>query len=220
MRVGSTRWIALSALAALVSGCGSTIGKRWEAVSQADSPKYHQKRAQIFSRCRHGSFMSDAPRCEYAVLEQSGRYLKIRDDIVKVSDRFLIARPEFAQWVKKEISYGYGSAHTLEQFPFEVHVLTTSPLVLLAVPFDRKTYVCKNDDLSRFGCWQSERLDRLSYSLQLKPSVASGSFWFMPEQKGSEMHLIDANQTTISVPLGDSSLTLSAEDGVWEVSRK
>jgi hypothetical protein len=210
----------LSASLTLISGCGSTIGARWEPANQADSPQYHSERAQMFSRCRRGSFMSDAPRCEFAVLDRNGRMVKLRDHIIETSDRFLMAQPQFAKWIKAKISYGYGSSSTLDQFPFEVHVLTVSPLVLLAVPFDRKTRSCKNEEAHRLGCWQSERLDQLQYSLQLSPSVVSGSFWFMPEKKGGEIHLIDANQTTISVPLGDSSLTLSAKDGVWEVSRK
>jgi hypothetical protein len=213
------RLAALSTLLTLISGCGSTIGMRWQAVDQSNSPLYHQARAAVFSRCRHGSFMSDAPRCEYAVLEHRGRYLKIHDYIVKVSDQFLIARPEFTQWVKKEISYGYGSARTLEQFPFEIHVLTTSPLVLLAVPFDRKTSVCKNDDLSRFGCWQSERLDKMSYSLQFSPPVANGSFWFRPELKSSAIQAILDADRALKIPLDDSTLTLNAKNGFWQVLR-
>ena len=204
----------------LTSGCGSTFRARWEPANQANSPQYHGERAQMFSRCRRGSFMSDAPRCEFAVLDRKGRLVKLRDHIIEISDRFLMAQPQFAKWIKAEISYGYGSSNTLEQFPFEVRVLTVSPMVLLAVPFDRKMRSCKNDEAHRLGCWQSERLDQLQYSLQLSPSVVSGSFWFIPEKKASEIHQIDANQTRVSVPLGDSSLTLSAKSGVWEVSRK
>ena len=164
--------------------------------------------------------MSDSPRCEYAVLDRRGRLVKLHDHIIKVSDRFLTAQPQFAKWIKAAISYGYGSSSALDQFPFEAHVLTVSPLVLLAVPFDRKTRSCKNDEAHRLGCWQSERLDQLQYSLQLSPSVASGSFWFMPEKKGGEIHLIDANEKSVTIPLHDSKLTLSVSAGFWEVSRK
>gem|GEM_PF-4084054 len=42
----------------------------------------------------------------------------------------------------------------------------------------------------------------------------------MPEKKGSDIHPIDSNQTSVSIPLADATLTLSAKAGVWEVSRK
>lgn len=214
------RYVALSLLLTLISGCGSTIGMRWEAVNQADSSSYHSERAKMVSRCRYGSLMSDAPNCEYAVQDRGGRSVKVHDHIIRISDQFLLAKPEFATWVKEEISYGYGSSDTLEQFPYEVHVLTTSPLVLLAVPFDRKTHVCKYDELSRFGCWQSKRLDKLSYSLQFRPPIVSGSFWFMPEQKGSATHKILDTDRELKIPLKGTSLTLSANDGFWEILRK
>jgi hypothetical protein len=214
------RAACLGALLALTSGCGSTIGARWGAISQANSPQYHGEHAKVHSRCRNGSFMSDAPRCEYAVLDWRGRLIKLHDHVFKVSDQFLMARTEFAKWIKAKNSYGYGGSSTLDQFPFEIHVLTVSPMVLLAVPFDRETRSCRNEDAHRLGCWQSERLDQLHYSLQLSPSVVSGSFWFMPEQKGSEIHLIEENETSVTIPLDDSKLTLSVSAGFWEVSRK
>jgi hypothetical protein len=162
--------------------------------------------------------MADAHKCDYAFLDQNGKLVDIRRDVRDVIDNYLAKLPFVAQWAREEHGYGYSAPKTSKRFPYRLHILTISPVVVLAVPTIDAAPPCSGPEMFSVGCWPAARFYPVPYLYKQRPKVVVGSFWFKPASS-DEIAWLPNDAKTYSIPLQDSVLTLDEENGSWAVHR-
>jgi len=162
--------------------------------------------------------MADARKCDYAFVDQTGELVDIRRDVRDVIDDYLARLSFVAPWATEKQGYGYSAPKTSKRFPYRIHVLTISPVVVLAVPAVDATPPCYGPEMFAVGCWPAARFSLVPYLYKQRPKVAGGSFWFMPASSNGITWLPN-DAKSYSIPLQDSVLTLNEENGSWAVQR-
>ena len=148
-----------------------------------------------------------------AVEDHRGRKLETGDDISEVVDAYLTSLPPLAKWApdsRGNRKSGVG------RIPFNLHLLTISPIVVLAVPRapgDGRE-PCNG---GRDGCIVSRALQE-HFFYRTSPPVRRGSFIFSPDLKITQRD-VSTSEASLSIPLGSSALELTAAAGYWRVSR-
>lgn len=206
----------LVAIPVAITGCA--IRGDWKEIRN-DGPLLSENRtARLFRSCRSGGPMSDAPRCDYAFLDQYGEFVDIRRDIRDVIDDYLAQIPFLVDWATEKQRYGYSAPKTRQPFPYRIHILTISPVVVLAVPASDKPPPCYGNEMFSVGCWQAARFHPVPYLYKGSPRVVEGSFWFIPSSSKAVTWLPNGVKS-YRIPLGDSELSLHEENGHWAVQR-
>lgn len=112
--------------------------------------------------------------CDLLLEDQHGRRLdghRIRSELDRIASKL----PPLSKWVRPV------EGHEESELPYDMHLLTISPAVVLAVPRDTKQpRNCPS--IYHDGCIQSEAFRAHSYWYRSSPKVRAGSFWFSTEQ--------------------------------------
>jgi hypothetical protein len=113
-----------------------------------------------------------------------------------------------APWLSKSLDVS-------SKLPYELHLLTISPAIILAVPTGVSLRSCSS--VYQQGCIQSQGFRGQAYWYRAAPPVRAGSFWFMD---GSDKYsLIDARQEIVLIAANGAILELTADGYSWTVRR-
>lgn len=196
----------------LIYGCAGTF---WTPV-QFDGPLIEgNKRAKTFYSCDDRPMgLSDARYCLVAVEDHKGRKVQTDRDIGEVLNSYLASVPTLSKWAptRKDGT----SAYVPGGFPYDLYLLTISPIVVLAVPHvhgDRW-----DDSRGPYDSTVYLRATQRPIFQHLSPPIRSGSFWFSPDLKVNQQELPITDQH-YSIPLDTSVLEFTAEASLWKVSR-
>lgn len=137
--------------------------------------------------------------------------------IRKTIDAYLPKVKPFEQWVLIAKSQSEHSRYT-SKFPYKLHLLTISPIVVLVVPISPSERFGCNGQSGRDGYISSGLLLPACYRYLEPPSVAQGSFWFSPED-ATGIHYLPDEKDSITIQVNGSSVDLAKSDGHWLVMR-
>ncbi|MBL8387362.1 MAG: hypothetical protein JNK17_04045 [Hydrogenophaga sp.] len=147
--------------------------------------------------------------CDLLFEDLNGRRVdghRIRSEL----DRIASALPPLSRWVKPV------EGHDDSELPYDMHLLTISPAVVLVVPREAKRPLnCPS--VYHDGCIQSEAFRAHSYWYRSSPAVRAGSFWFSPAQPG--MNPINESAAENVIAVDRALLRLTAIRGEWRVIR-
>jgi hypothetical protein len=178
-------------------------------------------RADVFSKCDLGpSGLSDVVRCKWAFVDSQGQKINVSKDVLQHLDDYVLQVPLLKPWVKVPQSRGSPRASETGLVPFRLHLITISPVVLLAVP--RQVTDPRDWCSGRYfeqGCLPSSVFDLEPYWYKRRPRAIEGSFWVIPSQN-RPMELIKKVDVDVLLELADSKLRLSPRDGFWLVTRE
>ncbi len=177
-------------------------------------------RARLLEKCDMGpTGISDVISCERAFVDHRGRKVDVTDDVQKLLDDFMPNVLELKPWVKVDQPYGSRTAPTRGRMPYQLHIVTISPVVLLVVPSqaDERYYGCGRWVVE--GCLPSRRFDLSPYFYKRPPRVVDGSFWVAPAL-GVTSRAIGSSAAEVLIQLPDSTLRLTPTAGVWSIRRE
>jgi hypothetical protein len=97
-------------------------------------------------------------------------------------------------------------------FPYELHLLTITPAVVLAVPTSAPRTVCGS--VYDGGCIQ---VGGLPYWYRTDPPIRQGSFWYVAN--GERHHPIDAKSGRVQIAIDGTVVDLVADGAGWVVRR-
>ncbi len=147
--------------------------------------------------------------CDLLLEDQHGRRLdghRIRSELDRIASRL----PPLSQWVRPV------EGHDESELPYDMHLLTISPAVVLVVPREAKRH--RNcPSVYHDGCIQSEVFRAHSYWYRSSPKVRAGSFWFSPAQPGVNPISETAAENVITVDR--AVVRLTSIQGEWQVIR-
>lgn len=177
------------------------------------------KLAERLEKCDTGpSGISDVTYCKHAFVDHQGRKVDVVDDIQRRLDDFLALVPSIKPWVKVDQPPGSPRAPMSTRLPFRLHILTISPVVVLAVPRDASdTDYCSGRFFVQ-GCLPSRKLDTEPYWYKRPPKAVDGAFWFSPEL-GIAEKAVSRGVNTYEIELPGSVVKLTRTDSAWAVSR-
>lgn len=101
------------------------------------------------------------------------------------------------------------------ELPYDLHLLTISPAVVLAVPAGRDTLRCGS--VYAQGCIQSQGFRGRAYWYRTEPPVRAESFWFVegvPQQ--TPLHVVDGKA---KIQAEGVEIDLESVNGKWTVRR-
>lgn len=197
-------------------GCGVIVpGTPWSSTNYIGPLLPGNNHAAVVQRCATvGHFMSNGP-CELAFVDHRKQKV-LWMDVRKAIDEYLPKIAPLAPWLvpNERVS-------NVPRSPFELHILTISPVVVLAVP--RQAPIPGADDycggpIYQSGCMPTERLRLGSYWYRRNPMIGSGSFWFSPTLSSGVTFLPD-NARTYTIELPDSRIELAAHGNEWSIQR-
>lgn len=195
-------------------GLYACAGFSWEKLNWEGPIIEGNIRAAAFKSCGGGSV--EFHTCIIALVDQNGTKLDTDNDIAEVVDSYLASVPPLSPWVARIKKWGSYPSSEFGRFPYRLHLLTISPIVVLAVPLDDRE---PRDQCNgaQTGCIYSRALD-VTFSFNEPPKIRPGSFWFSPDLKIPQ-NPIPTDQTSVSINLGSSTLKLIPEGETWKVLR-
>jgi len=200
----------------MTGGLTACAGMSWEPLQFQGPLIEGNKRARSFISCDDRPIgLSDGHYCLIAVEDHVGRKLETSNDISEVINSYLAAVPRLAPWApdsRGNMRYGNPSG----RIPYAMHLLTISPLVVLAVPRVQGD-VSDWCNGARQGCIVVRGVQEI-VSYQNPPPIREGSFLFSPDLKITGLD-VSSRESRIAVPLKTSALVLTANAGTWKVSR-
>lgn len=147
--------------------------------------------------------------CDLLLEDRHGRRLdghRIRSELDRIASRL----PPFSQWVRPV------EGPDESELPYDMHLLTISPAVVLAVP--RETKRPRNcPSIYHDGCIQSEAFRAHSYWYRSSPKIRAGSFWFSPEQPS--VNPINEAVPENVIAVDRAVVRLTSVQGEWRVVR-
>lgn len=147
--------------------------------------------------------------CDLLLEDQHGRRLdghRIRSELDWIASKL----SPLSQWVRPV------EGHVESELPYDMHLLTISPAVVLVVP--RETKKQRNcPSIYHDGCIQSDAFRAHSYWYRSSPKVRAGSFWFSPEQPSVNPINEAAAENVIAVDR--AVIRLTSVQGEWRVVR-
>jgi hypothetical protein len=201
---------------ALVVGCVGR-GALWNDLPYTGPLIEGNKYAAVVKSCDEG--LVYYPTCEVAFVDHRGAKVQQIKNIQKQIDDFLPKLEPIVPWLKVQVP-GRTSQRppNATRLPYRFHILTISPLVVLAVPrLETDTEYCSGN-MFETGCIHSALLPIDPYWYKRSPRIAKGTFWFSPDMSIGATALSDEKSMhTIKLPSG--ILTLIEKDGVWQVGR-
>jgi hypothetical protein len=200
------------AAVAVTSGLAACAGMYWSPLQFQGPLIEGNKRARSFISCDDRPMgISDSHYCVVAVEDHTGRKVNT-DDIGESVNMYLGAIPQLAAWAPDARGNGHGSYG----FPYTLHLVTISPVVVMAVPHGKGDIV-ENFNGGRDGGIVVRALqEEMRY--RNPPPIRAGSFLFSPDLKIASRE-ISAYDSRVELPLGTSVLVLTADDGVWKITR-
>lgn len=201
---------------ALLSGCAGIV---WEDTKWQGPVIDGNRSAAVVQSCSAmPQGLSDVGYCRRAFVDHMGRKVDVSRDVQGVLNAHVINVKEIAPWVAVPQTYGSPRAARNERLPYRLHILTISPLVVLAVPRDQTDSDYCSGNIFVQGCLPSEKFILEPYWWLRTPKVRPNSFWFTPEMPSTVQYLPNDKQKH-TIDLKDSTLVLIAKDGNWEVAR-
>jgi len=194
-------------------------GILWETTKWEGPLIEGNKRAAVVQRCDLGPRgISDVTFCDRAFVDHNGTKVDVTRDVRDAIDSSLSKVEPFVPWVKVPKPYGSPSAPERGRLPYRLHILTISPLIVLAVPRDKDdTDYCAGNVFVE-GCLPTAKLSLEPYWWKRGPKVRAGSFWFSPDLSVLSQYLPDG-QTSHIINLKGSRIDLAANGDVWHVKR-
>lgn len=159
-------------------------------------------------------------RVEIDYLDNRGKKIDTENRVKRVLDVYLQKVPKIAPFLPRSYRDGVSSSTgDKEAFPFQMYLLTISPLVVLAVPRPRAEYgaYCSGGIFST-GIIPSAGMLLDCYAYLAKPKIRPGSFWFSPDL-GITGQFLPEGKSNYSINLKGSRLDLIANGDVWSVQR-
>ena len=209
--------IFLSSL--LLSGCATPV-LVWNKTEHSGPIAFGKVRADVLAKCDMSpAFMSDVVACEWAFVDLHGKRIDVESDVQAVLDDFMPSVGPLRQWVKVANDRGSPASPSGNVVPYRLHLITISPVVLLAVPRQPSQDHVWCTRWPRDGCIPSRRFDLETYLYHAEPAVAKGAFWIVPSQGISSKTVNDVfNDVFLDLP--DSRIRLTPVKSVWQVSRE
>lgn len=205
----------------IVGGCGTIVpGTPWSQESYEGPLLIGDQHAKAFKRCSVAPPMMGRGHCELAFLDHQGEKV-LWTDVQEQTDSYLKTIPALAPWVGELRSDGTGVSMPSRRerpyrVPYKLHILTISPIVVLAVPRSEGDLdSCGVPSLD--GCIPSPRTGSAFY-YQDNIKVVRGSFVFSPDSP-LQVLAIPNDTEHFEIGLQDSYLALIAEKGTWRVRR-
>ena len=204
----------------LLQSCGVIVpGTPWATTSEEGPLLMGNRHAEVVKRCSLFPPIMGRGSCEEAFVdhyESKVRWLYIRDQI----DNYLPKVSPLAPWVGEPNGLGITKPHRSAPpyvIPYRMHILTISPIIVLAVPKveDKRINYCSVP--GRQGCISSPRTGA-AFFYKGNINIVPGSFWFSPDLPVGVSYVPDAAQN-YNIELPDSRLELVAEKGEWKVTR-
>jgi len=178
------------------------------------------KYAAIVERCNMGpTGISDVVHCDRAFVDHNGRKVNVQE-LRNGIDAYLPNVAPLVPWVKVDRGNKLSpEAPRHGRVPYGLHILTISPLVLLAVPEDNSRRAYCSGHIFKQGCLPTARLMLEPYWWKPSPKVRPGTFWFSPELDVKVAYLTD-DQPRHVIAAGASRLELNRQGDTWLVSRR
>jgi hypothetical protein len=203
-----------------LTGCTVMIpGTPWEPEKTFIGPMSSEgTESTVVSRCESGiHFMSNGP-CHTAFEIENGRIIELVDIETELGD-FLWQTPTFQPWVVPPDYHEYFSLPWSDtRFPYQLHLLTIDPIVVLAVPKRKDDPRHCNSTSYQTGCYTLHRFPDEPLQSKSRPRHIPGSLWFAPSFDKS-IHGIPDAATQYSIQLHSSKIELNMVDGFWVIKR-
>jgi hypothetical protein len=212
------RVLACTLIAAALGGCFLKV-PFWESKPWQGPLIEGNRYAAVVERCEMGPRgISDVIYCDRAFVDHNGKKVNVaqlKDSI----DAFLPKVAPLIPWVK--VDHGDKLSPRAPQrgrIPYRLHILTISPLIMLAVPDkDPRRSYCSGHIFER-GCMPTAKLDLEPYWWKLTPNVQFGTFWFSPELDVKMVPLPEGRAQHV-IAAGNSNIELNRQGETWLVSR-
>jgi hypothetical protein len=167
-------------------------------------------RPLIQARC--GADLNASGRsCSYAFVDSQGKYIDVFH-LVGLLDRRARKVPQLQPWIAKA-----DQRADVVTPPYQLHLLTVSPAIVLAVPSAAGGKPNPCNTLLFKGCAQSQTFRGSGYWFRTDPRVAAGSFWYTLED--ALVRDLDEVLPSQQIEFEGALLRLAAKDGVWQVLR-
>jgi hypothetical protein len=101
------------------------------------------------------------------------------------------------------------------KLPYELHLLTISPALVLAVPVSSRRVRCST--VYDQGCIQSQGFRGQAYWYRTAPPIVPGSFWYVAD--GGRSYPLEAQSGRVEIAVSGAVIELLAEGELWTVRR-
>lgn len=211
--------VAVSFVSTTLAGC-AVPGFIWSETNWEGPLAWGSVRAKVMKKCDSGpSGFSDVTNCKWAFVDHRGTKVDASEDVQKLLDDFMPQVEILKPWVMIPHDGGSLSAPERSRVPYRLHIVTVSPVVLLAVPIQHgETDYCAGPWVKQ-GCIPSRRFSLEPYWYKKPPRAVEGAFWIAP-CLGVKSKKIESATTEVFIPLPDSRLRLQPKDGFWAISRE
>lgn len=116
--------------------------------------------------------------------------------------------PPLSRWLSRSLD-------DESKLPYELHLLTISPAVVLAVPATSQRLRCSS--VYAQGCIQSQGFRSQAYWYRAAPTIRPGSFWYVAGSDAPQP--VEVNSGKVTITSTGVELELSADGGSWLVRR-
>lgn len=223
-RIG--RWSILNIICWCLASCAMP-GLIWMETPYQGPLIAGNNYAPVVQKCDSGSRgISDVIYCDSAFVDHHGNRVDITLDVRNKIDDYLIKVEPIEPWVIQTRTFTdymgkkqtYKDAKERSRLPYRLHILTISPVIVLAVPRDKNDSEYCAGRMFKEGCLRTARLKLEPYWYKRNPKVADGSFWFSPTFTKTITYL-PKEAHSYAIDLQDSRLELINEDGEWKITR-
>lgn len=217
---GPRSGIASIAWALALGGCALPT-LFWSETSFKGPLAWETDRAPVVNSCGSLGPFSDVAggqSCDWAYVDHAGRKIDATADVQKLLDDFMPEVSALRPWMKGADGNPNTDGPAGNHIPYSFHILTVSPVVLLAVPKDPKDVVYCVGEFFKYGCIPSRRFDFGPYKYLDEIKIAEGAFWISPKL-GVRWSPVESDGIGAMIRLPDSDLKLTPQGGIWSVSR-
>jgi hypothetical protein len=215
----SVKQVLVLALFSL-SGCAAP-GIFWQETPWEGPLILGNERARVLQKCDLGpSGISDVRACRFAFVDHQHKKIDASEDVQKLLDDYMPQVAPLSPWVKVGQTVNAWRAPNGQKLPYQLHILTISPVVVLAVPTVAGDKVdCPGRAWVDQGCIPSRRFDLQTYRYKQTPRRVAGTFWFSPELNVTAATL-SPDDSEFVISLRDSKLRLVPNGDFWGIRRE
>lgn len=206
-----------------LTGCTVMIpGTSWEPRNFIGPKSANGSNSQVMWRCESGiHYMSNGGPCYIGFKVHDGNTIEL-NDVRNEVDEFMWNSDALRSWVAPPDHKGRWTKpwNSSARFPYQLHLLTISPTVILAVPIrsDDNRDRCHITNYQS-GCYSGHRFSAEPLQTNSSPRFVAGSFWFAPSLD-MDIHEIPQGVNHFTIDLPTSHLELDAHSGIWSIERR
>ena len=203
--LGNSLFFALFVIANL-AGCGYAPTKGTLTGAELLGPiTKGRDRAPVLGGCRQTPLF--AGTCDLIFTDLHGSHIdghRLARDLDQAAKHV----PPLSGWLSPDLN-------DESKLPYELHLLTISPAIVLAVPASSRRTRCSS--VYDQGCIQSQGFRGQAYWYRAAPAVREGSFWFAAN--GGAYFPLDRQSDSARIVTNGAVIELVAERGTWIVQR-